>query len=92
MNSDVKSLFLYLVFARKSIDLENRLLLWLRCVDDVGEDPLAVLRWALVRVFFRACFAFVDAGRQHRKNSAGNCTIICHSLVYWNNKLCLLLT
>jgi len=40
---------------------------------------VAVLRWSLVRVFFRACFAFVDAGRQHRKMSAGSCTLIsCH--------------
>lgn len=31
----------------------------------VGIDPVAVFRWAIVRAFFRAYFAFRDAGRRH---------------------------
>ncbi|XP_071450412.1 unconventional myosin-IXb-like isoform X2 [Hetaerina americana] len=32
----------------------------------VGADPVAVFRWAIVRAFFRAYFAFLEAGRKHR--------------------------
>jgi myosin-9 len=35
----------------------------------VGYDPVAVLRWAILRAFFRAYFAFREAGRRHRKPS-----------------------
>ncbi|XP_031335127.1 unconventional myosin-IXa-like isoform X2 [Photinus pyralis] len=34
----------------------------------VGADPVAVFRWAIVRAFFRAYFAFHEAGRKHRQN------------------------
>ncbi|CAG7723273.1 unnamed protein product [Allacma fusca] len=34
----------------------------------VGIDPVAVFRWAILRAFFRAYFAFHDAGRKHRAN------------------------
>ena len=34
-----------------------------------GYDPVAVLRWAIVRAFFRAYFAFIDAGKRHRKSA-----------------------
>ncbi|KAF5301534.1 hypothetical protein FQR65_LT08838 [Abscondita terminalis] len=34
----------------------------------VGADPVAVFRWAIVRAFFRAYFAFHEAGRRHRQN------------------------
>lgn len=34
-----------------------------------GYDPVAVLRWAIVRAFFRAFFAFIDAGKRHRKSA-----------------------
>lgn len=33
----------------------------------VGEDPLAVFRWALVRATFRAAFAFRAAGRRGKR-------------------------
>ncbi|KAH0999523.1 hypothetical protein HUJ04_001394, partial [Dendroctonus ponderosae] len=33
----------------------------------VGVDPVAVFRWAIVRAFFRAQFAFRDAGKRHRQ-------------------------
>ncbi|CAG9822727.1 unnamed protein product [Phaedon cochleariae] len=33
----------------------------------VGADPVAVFRWAIVRAFFRAYFAFNEAGRKHRQ-------------------------
>uniref|UniRef100_A0A6P7FZ33 Unconventional myosin-IXb-like isoform X6 n=1 Tax=Diabrotica virgifera virgifera TaxID=50390 RepID=A0A6P7FZ33_DIAVI len=33
----------------------------------VGADPVAVFRWAIVRAFFRAYFAFHEAGRKHRQ-------------------------
>lgn len=33
----------------------------------VGADPVAVFRWAIVRAFFRAHFAFHEAGRRHRQ-------------------------
>ncbi|GJQ74626.1 Myo9 [Trypoxylus dichotomus] len=33
----------------------------------VGADPVAVFRWAIVRAFFRAYFAFHEAGRRHRQ-------------------------
>jgi len=52
---------------------------------NVGEDPMAVLRWSLVRVFFRACFAFVDAGRQHRRISAGNCMITVRQFCFFEH-------
>jgi hypothetical protein len=32
----------------------------------VGADPVAVFRWAIVRAFFRAYFAFNEAGTRHR--------------------------
>ncbi|XP_018054529.1 PREDICTED: unconventional myosin-IXa-like isoform X1 [Atta colombica] len=32
----------------------------------VGADPVAVFRWAILRAFFRAHFAFQEAGRVHR--------------------------
>ncbi|XP_043474580.1 unconventional myosin-IXa-like isoform X2 [Leptopilina heterotoma] len=32
----------------------------------VGADPVAVFRWAILRAFFRAHFAFQEAGRIHR--------------------------
>jgi len=32
----------------------------------VGNDPVAVFRWAIVRAFFRAYFAFHDAGNRQR--------------------------
>ncbi|XP_025992443.1 unconventional myosin-IXa isoform X4 [Solenopsis invicta] len=32
----------------------------------VGADPVAVFRWAILRAFFRAHFAFQEAGRTHR--------------------------
>ncbi|KAL8597794.1 hypothetical protein ACOMHN_004909 [Nucella lapillus] len=34
----------------------------------MGIDPVAVLRWSLVRAFFRCCFAFISAGERFRKN------------------------
>uniref|UniRef100_A0A1B6CWZ1 Unconventional myosin-IXb-like n=2 Tax=Clastoptera arizonana TaxID=38151 RepID=A0A1B6CWZ1_9HEMI len=36
----------------------------------VGADPVAVFRWAILRAFFRAHFAFNEAGRKHRQNRA----------------------
>ncbi|KAG8294455.1 Unconventional myosin-IXb [Homalodisca vitripennis] len=33
----------------------------------VGADPVAVFRWAILRAFFRAHFAFNEAGRRHRQ-------------------------
>lgn len=72
------------VFAVDNVHFYNRFR-W--CIYNVGEDPLAVLRWSLVRVFFRACFAFVDAGRQHRKISAGNCMFTIYWIVYSNDVL-----
>lgn len=33
----------------------------------VGADPVAVFRWAILRAFFRAHFAFNEAGRKHRQ-------------------------
>ncbi|KAG8223098.1 hypothetical protein J437_LFUL002046, partial [Ladona fulva] len=36
----------------------------------VGADPVAVFRWAIVRAFFRAYFAFLEAGRKHRHGRA----------------------
>ncbi|XP_060525524.1 unconventional myosin-IXa-like isoform X2 [Cylas formicarius] len=33
----------------------------------VGVDPVAVFRWAIVRAFFRAQFAFREAGKRHRQ-------------------------
>ncbi|XP_050309561.1 unconventional myosin-IXa-like isoform X2 [Anthonomus grandis grandis] len=33
----------------------------------VGVDPVAVFRWAIVRAFFRAQFAFREAGKKHRQ-------------------------
>ena len=35
----------------------------------VGGDPVATYRWGILRAFFRAYHAFVDAGRRYR----GNC-------------------
>ncbi|KAK2583519.1 hypothetical protein KPH14_009475 [Odynerus spinipes] len=41
----------------------------------VGADPVAVFRWAILRAFFRAHFAFQEAGRAHRHGRAdGNKT------------------
>lgn len=45
----------------------------------VGADPVAVFRWAILRAFFRAHFAFQEAGRAHRH---GRGTIF--SLMIWN--------
>ncbi|XP_043257794.1 unconventional myosin-IXAa-like isoform X1 [Colletes gigas] len=36
----------------------------------VGADPVAVFRWAILRAFFRAHFAFQEAGRVHRHGRA----------------------
>ncbi|XP_017881675.1 unconventional myosin-IXa-like isoform X2 [Ceratina calcarata] len=36
----------------------------------VGADPVAVFRWAILRAFFRAHFAFQEAGRAHRHGRA----------------------
>ncbi|XP_074649621.1 unconventional myosin-IXb-like isoform X2 [Tubulanus polymorphus] len=36
----------------------------------VGSDPVAVLRWAIVRAFFRCYFAFVDAGKRYKEFKA----------------------
>lgn len=33
----------------------------------VGADPVAVFRWAILRAFFRAYFAFHEAGIKHRQ-------------------------
>ncbi|XP_049939192.1 unconventional myosin-IXa-like [Schistocerca serialis cubense] len=38
----------------------------------VGADPVAVFRWAIVRAFFRAYFAFHEAGRKHRQARDGS--------------------
>ncbi|XP_015191584.1 PREDICTED: unconventional myosin-IXa-like isoform X3 [Polistes dominula] len=41
----------------------------------VGADPVAVFRWAILRAFFRAHFAFQEAGRAYRHGRAdGNKT------------------
>ena len=32
----------------------------------VGGDPVAVFRWAILRAFIRAYFAFLDSGKRHR--------------------------
>ncbi|XP_059353222.1 unconventional myosin-IXb-like isoform X2 [Daphnia carinata] len=38
----------------------------------VGGDPVAVFRWAILRAFIRAYFAFLDSGKRHREiNSSG---------------------
>ncbi|KAI3421294.1 hypothetical protein GPALN_014914 [Globodera pallida] len=50
----------------------------------VGEDPLAVFRWALVRATFRATFAFRAAGKRNKRAGSvdrfgtpkGDCRII----------------
>ncbi|ESP05442.1 hypothetical protein LOTGIDRAFT_102587 [Lottia gigantea] len=34
----------------------------------MGIDPVAVLRWAIVRAFFRCFFAFLDSGKRWRKH------------------------
>ncbi|XP_012945024.1 unconventional myosin-IXAa [Aplysia californica] len=34
----------------------------------MGIDPVAVLRWSVVRAFFRCFFAFIKAGERYRKN------------------------
>ena len=36
-----------------------------------GYDPVAMLRWSIVRVFFRCFFAFIDAGKRYRKRDQG---------------------
>lgn len=33
----------------------------------VGADPVAVFRWAILRAFFRAYFAFHEAGMKQRQ-------------------------
>jgi myosin-9 len=38
----------------------------------VGDDPVAVFRWALLRTTFRAMFAFRQAGKRRTKR-AGKC-------------------
>ncbi|ELU02859.1 hypothetical protein CAPTEDRAFT_226894 [Capitella teleta] len=50
----------------------------------VGYDPVAVLRWAILRAFFRAYFAFKDAGRRHRRPSAGKKAGSVHRLSQGN--------
>lgn len=45
----------------------------------VGADPVAVFRWAILRAFFRAHFAFQEAGRAHRH---GRGTVFF--LMIWN--------
>ena len=59
----------------------------LKCWDDdltsihsEGQDPIALMRWSMVRIFFKACYAFVDAGRRHKKNSS-NCLFFIVSLM-----------
>ncbi|XP_066598985.1 unconventional myosin-IXb-like isoform X2 [Prorops nasuta] len=43
----------------------------------VGADPVAVFRWAILRAFFRAHFAFRAAGLTHRQGrSDGNKTLV----------------
>ncbi|XP_012264562.2 unconventional myosin-IXa-like isoform X2 [Athalia rosae] len=43
----------------------------------VGADPVAVFRWAILRAFFRAHFAFQEAGRLHRHGRAdGNKSLV----------------
>ncbi|XP_055956290.1 unconventional myosin-IXa isoform X3 [Patella vulgata] len=37
----------------------------------MGIDPVAVLRWAIVRAFFRCFFAFLDSGKKWRKHGEG---------------------
>ena len=32
----------------------------------LGVDPVAVLRWSVVRAFFRCFFAFISAGKRYR--------------------------
>lgn len=32
----------------------------------VGGDPVAVFRWAILRAFIRAYFAFIESGKRHR--------------------------
>lgn len=39
----------------------------------VGADPVAVFRWAILRAFFRAHFAFQEAGRIHRHGRSKFC-------------------
>ncbi|XP_071119029.1 unconventional myosin-IXb-like isoform X6 [Haliotis cracherodii] len=39
----------------------------------VGIDPVAVLRWSIVRAFFRCYHAFFRAGERYRKNGEGRC-------------------
>lgn len=38
------------------------------CLVYLGIDPVAVLRWSVVRAFFRCYFAFKKAGEHYRKN------------------------
>lgn len=49
----------------------------------VGADPVAVFRWAILRAFFRAHFAFQEAGRAHRHGRGkSSCFVHCY-LVYF---------
>ena len=41
----------------------------------VGNDPVAMMRWALLRVFFRSYFAFIEAGRRGRRPSGNHSSI-----------------
>ncbi|KAI9565582.1 hypothetical protein GHT06_009374 [Daphnia sinensis] len=36
----------------------------------VGGDPVAVFRWAILRAFIRAYFAFIESGKRHRETNA----------------------
>ncbi|KAK4018446.1 putative Myosin-IXa [Daphnia magna] len=36
----------------------------------VGGDPVAVFRWAILRAFIRAYFAFIESGKRHRETHA----------------------
>ncbi|XP_054286933.1 unconventional myosin-IXa-like isoform X1 [Macrosteles quadrilineatus] len=45
----------------------------------VGADPVAVFRWAILRAFFRAHFAFNEAGRRHRQFRDGSRPSLVHN-------------
>ncbi|RUS79659.1 hypothetical protein EGW08_012582, partial [Elysia chlorotica] len=43
----------------------------------MGIDPVAVLRWSVVRAFFRCFFAFKNAGERYRKNGGNRPSPMC---------------
>ena len=52
----------------------------------VGIDPVAVFRWAIIRAFFRAYFAFREAGHRYRLAKGKSVVyyiIPCTSLLYF---------